>query len=241
MKKDKLPTPRPAQDALPGLLGQTLGTFLAGSTYMRKALEKAEEIEGRLLTHLQKRLNNLQERDYQQRMAAAGQEPGQLIEHPGALVNRMNLLRELAIEQHALAARDSLFNGILDQLAPDEVRILTALSDGSGCPFSHLDAVSRMGTRRFRVMSYISRASVEYGLTLSDYAPFYLRRLVSMGLLDAREDSQDSKNTYEIFENSSVVRKACDDIGQQHKMSPRFVRGSLVLSTLGQDFWEACT
>lgn len=241
MKKDKLPAPPPAQDSLPGLLGQTLGSLLSGSAYMRKALEKAEEIEGRLLSHLQKRLDHLQTRDYQQRTAATGQAPGQLIEHPGALVTRMNVLRELAIEQNAPVARDTLYNAILDQLTPDEVRILTALSDGSGCPYSHLEAVARIGSRRFRVMAYISRASVEYGLTLSDYAPFYLRRLVALGLLDEREDLRDSKNTYEIFENSSTVRQACDEITQHHKMTPRFVRGSLMLSTLGRDFWEAST
>ncbi|MCH8497690.1 MAG: DUF4393 domain-containing protein [Marinobacter sp.] len=241
MKKDKLPAPSPVQNSLPGLLGQTLGSFLSGSAYMRKALEKAEEIEGRLLSHLQQRLDHLQARDYQQRLTATGQEPGQLIEHPGALVNRMNVLRELAIEQNAPVARDALFNAILDQLTPDEVRMLTALSDGSGCPYSHLEAVSRIGSRRFRVMGYISRASVEYGLTLSEYAPFYLRRLVALGLLDEREDLRDSKNTYEIFENSSAVRHACDEISQHHKMSPRFIRGSLMLSTLGRDFWEAST
>ena len=56
---------------------------------------------------------------------------------------KMHGLLDRAVGQNTASSRQELFHKILDQIVPDEARIISALSDGSRSPLLHVYARTR--------------------------------------------------------------------------------------------------
>lgn len=229
-----------SNDTLPATQGDRpkgLNRFLAGrvvSTGFQIATQLYDEVEQRALQSIKRKLDQVDAEP----QGYNGNTLPQLL-RPDA----HGLLAELyqrSLNQTADSAWDDLLTLLTQQLVPDELRVLAALSDGDRHPVCHLDAVNRLGTKSFRVRSYLSRTPQESGIMLSDMAPVYLKHLLNLGLLEAGPEVSGHTPRYDTIENGLDVRAAIADLsGNGSNLKPRFHRFSVRLSPLGQRFWEA--
>ncbi|SDW00079.1 Abi-alpha family protein [Marinobacter mobilis] len=229
-----------SKDTLPATLGdghKGLNRFLAGrvvSTGFQIATQLYDEVEQRALQSIKRKLDQVD---------------SQAQEHDGSTLpqllrpNAHGLLSELyqrSLNQTPDSAWDDLLTLLTQQLVPDELRVLAALADGDKHPACHLDAVNRLGTKSFRVRSYLSRTPQESGIMLPEMAPVYLKHLLNLGLLEAGPEVSGHTPRYDTIENGLDVRAAIADLnGNGSNLKPRFQRFSVRLSGLGQRFWEA--
>lgn len=149
-------------------------------------------------------------------------------------------LMDRSLNQRPDKAECELFLQILDQLVPDEARIMAAVSDGSSIPVCHLDATNRIGSSSTRVISNASRVGNQAGVMLTDRVPYYLGHLQELGLLSTGPGDKSLASKYELIENDSIVREASSRIENDMSMRPRLTRSTLYLSPLGQKLWEVC-
>ncbi|MDX1802761.1 MAG: Abi-alpha family protein [Alcanivorax sp.] len=202
-------------------------------------LGQARAVEDVLVQHLKVRLDDMGGHYY---LPAPSQRlEGAVSGAPVvALSARFAALSEQSLNQTPDSANQALFSRIVNQLVPDEARILTAISDGSGIAVSHLLAISRFKGKSHRMMEFLSRIGNESGVMLADMVPCYLRHLYSLGLLDSGPEDSRQTAKYEAIENGSDVRKACEQIRRDSKLNPVFIRETVQLSEFGKAFWSAC-
>lgn len=212
---------------------------LASAPGGRFVQEQAQAVESMLLSRLKERMDGLGAgNNYLPPPVPRRQDNGS---GSASLHGRVNDLMERSLNQTVDTAREDLFHQVIDQLVADEVRMLTALSDYSAAAVSHLEACTRISGHRERLMSYLSRLGNECGVMLPEQTPYYIHHLVSLGLL--RHGGEDKAQTakYEAIENGSEVREACDQITNELKLHPRFVRQTVCLSDFGKQFWQHCS
>lgn len=142
-----------------------------------------------------------------------------------------------SIEQSAQEARARLFVSILEQLHPDEARILAALSDGTAYPVMHVVVRGHLGMPGAAVLENASSVGRAAGVALADAVPAYLTHLKGLGLVSVGPESVVLTDGYEILLTEAVVRQALLDAGGHS----RVIRRSLRLSALGRDLWDACS
>ena len=157
------------------------------------------------------------------------------------LHQRIDELMERSVNQTVDSATDDLFHHVIDQLVADEVRILTALSDYSKAPISHLEACGRLIGPRNRLIGYLNRIGNECGVMLADYTPYYLHHLVTLGLLSIGPEDREQVSKYEAMENGTDARETSEIITNEMKLQPRFVRQTVRLSEFGVKFWQHCS
>ncbi|UPK74463.1 DUF4393 domain-containing protein [Nocardioidaceae bacterium SCSIO 66511] len=139
-----------------------------------------------------------------------------------------------AVEQSAAQARQHLIARLLDDIEPDEARILAALSDGSTYPLVHLVTKSAFGTTGARLLENVSTVARSAGIALPDYCPIYLARLRRLGLVTVGPESREHADGYEVLATESIVREARDE----HDAPTRVLHRTLSLSALGRDLWD---
>lgn len=166
----------------------------------------------------------------------------QRIDHDGAAdgANRdraSQLLTELltrAVEQSATQARERLIIRLLEEIEPDEARILAALSDGTTYPLIHVITKTSLGQAGARLLENVSTVGRSAGIALPDYVPIYLARLRRLGLVTVGPESTEHADGYELLASDALVREARDT----HDGPTRLLRRTLALSPLGRDLWE---
>lgn len=136
---------------------------------------------------------------------------------------------ERSLSQSAAQAKDDLYAAILSQLVPDEVRILSALGDGS--PFAVLDVVQR-GEYLVRNASSVGRAA---GVLLVDHVSVYITRLRQLALVEIGDEAPGLSHDYDILQTDSHIHDALHS-GRRAKL----VRRSVRISPLGAALWAAC-
>lgn len=149
----------------------------------------------------------------------------------------MRRLLDRALEQSAADGRLALFDKLLDELVPDEARLLGALSDGSASPLVTIRARSRggAGAPLLENASLIGRTA---NLTLASGTPIYVAHLLNLGLLQVGPEDPDLKEEYEILLADPTVLRAL--ASATHGVVPaRVERRTLTLSPLGRELWEA--
>lgn len=118
-------------------------------------LSQARSVEDVLLEDLQLRLNGASR--YQSLPSPGETASGYGQERDVSLQCRFEALSEQSLEQTPESAQARVYGRIINQLVPDEVRILTALSDGSDIAISHLVARGgRFKNSDHRVMAFLS-------------------------------------------------------------------------------------
>lgn len=155
-------------------------------------------------------------------------------EAPRALLAR---LLTISIEQSAQEARARLFLQLLQQLHPDEARILAALSDGSQYPVVSVATRGSLGTVGPVVLENASTVGRAAGVALPDWVPAYVTHLQQLQLVSVGPESYLLSDGYEILLTEAVVRQAQLDAGSHN----RIVRRSLRMSPLGRELWSSCS
>ncbi|HSV38996.1 MAG TPA: Abi-alpha family protein [Nocardioidaceae bacterium] len=154
------------------------------------------------------------------------------------LDNKMRRLLDRAIEQSSMSGRQELFHKILDQIVPDEARIIGALSDGSVSPLLHVYQRTRAGLVGEIVLENMSLIGKTANLALPHLTPTYVSHLLSLGLLESGPEDTTMKTEYEILAADTAVLRAIKRAGRG-PLPARIERYSLRLSGLGIELWNA--
>jgi len=157
-------------------------------------------------------------------------EPAQ---RPMSLREKMEQLQSRALEQTTAGGQSELFHRILDQIVPDEARIIGALSDGSLSPLIHVRGWSRAG-----VLDNASLIGRTANLALPRLTPTYVGHLLSLGLLQVGPEENSLKDDYQILMAESPVLKAIK-AGARGPIPARIEKGTIRLSSLGVALWES--
>ncbi len=154
------------------------------------------------------------------------------------LGSKMRRLLERSLEANSLDALDEVYHWIVDQLLPDEARIVAALSDGGSSPMVHVLARSRGGVASEPLLSHMSLIGKTANLTLPQLTPVYVRHLLALNVVQSGPEDPALKAEYEILAADLVVMRAVRR-GSRGPIPPKVERASLRLSPLGRDLWSA--
>ena len=153
--------------------------------------------------------------------------PGSLRERGAELLRRS---AEVGLDEEAHPA----YARILDQLAPDEGRILRLLAlEG---PQASVDVRSgRWLNQNELVAPGLNMIDAAAGCRNPDRVPVYLNNLNRLGLIWFSREPLDDINRYQVLESQPYVAEAMEKAGRG-----RTVRRSIRLTPFGSDFCDAC-
>ena len=216
-----------------------MADVLPGARFLRHQAERAER---RALRHLQQRLNQISQGPEPSRSNGQPANTSKSAGMPdeGNPASRLQHLIDASLNQNPQQAEQAFHSQLLQQLLPDEARILAALSDGGHIAVAHVDATSRLGTHSERLLSNVSRVGQEAGVILTDNVPYYISHLVSLGLVEIGPEDTKLTTKYEMIETNSLVRKLNERIENEMLMKPRLARHTARLSPAGSRLWDAC-
>jgi hypothetical protein len=236
------------RDLLPGLVRITAGVWLRtagwaagtslriGSRFVRAAMSGESSAE--LFRNTRSEL-----RDYARRLldirdtASMNGEVENAAEATAATLRERGaeLLRRSA-DVHFTEDAHPAYERILDEIAPDEVRILRLLAlEG---PQPAVDV--RSGPRALGVISELvapglSMIGAEAGCRFADRVPAYLNNLHRLGLVWFSREPIKELTGYQVLEAQPDVIEAMRSAGRAHT-----VRRSIHLTPFGEDFCERC-
>ena len=230
MPMDNQAMPGAKSDDEPRLPLQPVGASLAmAATMMRNvpvfgpgiaaAQDELGRVENLIWREIRQRIDNGQHSSH----GSSGQ--------PAA---RLAALLTQAVEQSAAQAREHLLARLLDDIEPDEARILAALSDDTTYPLVHVVTKSPFGSTGARLLENVSTVGRSAGIALPDYGPIYLSRLRRLGLVTVGPELSEHADGYELLSTESLVREAREG----HDSPTRLLRRTLSLSALGRDLWN---
>ncbi|AZT82463.1 hypothetical protein EHN06_02305 [Marinobacter sp. NP-4(2019)] len=201
---------------------------------VQRAAAVASEVENQLLLALRNRL---------QRLDGVASPHANSPEITPTLVtaDTASILRDLhhrSIYQTKESATDDLIRVIVQQLVPDELRVLALVSDEQPHAMCHMDVMGRLGKPAYRLRGHLSRISQESGLMLGQWAPYYLNHLIQLGLVETGPSFKTLLQNYESIENGLAVRALTADVEGQSGMKVRFQRLSFSISDLGKTLWS---
>lgn len=156
------------------------------------------------------------------------------------LEEKMHALLSRALGQSTRSGQDELFHRILDQIVPDEARMISALSDGSSSPLVSVHALSRAGILGEALIENASLVGRTANVALPHLTPTYVGHLLSLGLVETGPEDETLKDEYQILLADPAVLKAIRR-GSIGPLPARVEKRTLVLSQLGHALWEACT
>jgi hypothetical protein len=151
---------------------------------------------------------------------------------------KLHRLLERALENSSGSSRQELFHKILDQIVPDEARIIGALSDGSASPLLHVYARNRAGLVGEVVLENASLIGKTANLALPHLTPTYVSHLLSLGLVETGPEDATLKAEYEILGADTMVLRAIKKAARG-PIPARIDRFTLRLSGLGIELWNA--
>ncbi|OBI41489.1 hypothetical protein A5707_07135 [Mycobacterium kyorinense] len=153
---------------------------------------------------------------------------------------KMHGLLDRAIEQNTASSRHELFHKILDQIVPDEARIISALSDGSSSPLLNVHARTRAGLASDVVLENMSLIGKSANLALPQLTPMYVSHLLSLGLVESGPEDSALKDEYEILAADTAVLEAVKR-ATRGPIPARVEKYVLRLSGLGLELWAAAS
>jgi len=192
--------------------------------------QSGDDLQAGLLQGLKQRLDELEPAPSEVEALYPEAEPGALLTD----------LLDRSVSQQPETARTELFLRIVEQLVPDEARLVAALSDGSQRAICHLDAANLLGTSSTRMLGHVSRLGVECGVMLAEHTHFYLAHLQSLGLLLTAPEDKALGTQYELIETDSRVREVIQHIENDLQLRARIIRQTVALSPLGAALWSHC-
>lgn len=159
---------------------------------------------------------------------------GQPADRQGRASQLLSGLLTRAVEQSAADARENLIVRLLEDIEPDEARILAAMSDDTTYPLVHVITKTSMGRSGARLLENVSTVGRSAGIALPAYVPIYLARLRRLGLVTIGPESDEHADGYEILATEGIVQ----EVRKAHESPTRLLRRTLSLSSLGRDLWD---
>lgn len=147
---------------------------------------------------------------------------------------------ELLGRSAVIEAEDGLhpaFGFILDQLAPDEARILRLLATEGRQPVLDFHEVAQLG----RDVTFLARVSLlgeQAGCMHREHVPAYLDNLVRLGLVRVTRHAVDDDDVYEVLAAQPLAEKAKE--AGLPGIKVRESKRALDLTDLGREFTDAC-
>ncbi len=156
----------------------------------------------------------------------------------GALYSKMSALLVRALEQSTASGQDELFHRILDQIVPDEARIISALSDGHSSPLVNVHGLTAAGILGEALIDNACLVGRMANVALPHLTPTYVGHLLSLGLVEIGPEDDSLKDEYQILLAETEVLAAVR-AGSRGPVPARVVRRTLALSPLGRSLWNA--
>jgi hypothetical protein len=223
-----LPGPLRVPAAMWSLAGQA-ARQVPGVTQTERELEKVQRAALRELKH---RLDDVDDSP-DLPLAAPADEPEDATSPAEILAG---LLQDSTL-QTGPQARARLYRWLLQQLLPDQARILAALSDGSTYPLVHVAQRGPIGGTGDRVLENASTVGRSAGVAATEHVPLLISHLRSLGLVEEGPEDDSQRDVYDIVETDAPVRAALDRMDGE---PARMIRRTLRMSPLGHELWSAC-
>ena len=131
------------------------------------------------------------------------------------------------------------FERIIDQLAPDEARILKLISNDGPQPIVYIHRAAPMGLGAREVARRLSLIGREAGCLRPELLPAYIDNLVRLGLIAIRRDPVADEQAYEVVEAQPEVIEALRSISGT-VFRGQISRRSVHLSDFGRTFCQVC-
>ncbi|WP_183094663.1 Abi-alpha family protein [Nocardioides stalactiti] len=176
------------------------------------------------------------------RLAAPGAAPREL-EGPrptASLDQKMQSLLDRALDQSTGGGQSELFHRLIDQLVPDEARIISALSDGSASPLVTIRARTATGGPGKVQLANASLVGRTANLALPAMTATYVSHLLSLGLLERGPEDTSMKQDYEILMAETYILKAIK-AASRGPLPARIDKRTVRVTPLGRSLWEAAT
>lgn len=175
-----------------------------------------------------------------QHLAELEPEPTDVDTAPAAAPTPSDVLHDLldqSMYNSPEVSRNALYLSLLHELLPDEARILAALSDGSAYPVIDV-AEPMLGTSSAIVLSNASTVGRAAGVSLPHHTPFYVTRLIQVGLAATGPEGPNSMyDDYEMLLTDATVNLAIAK-ARRGVRSARVIRRTLRITALGQELWD---
>ncbi|QXQ15940.1 DUF4393 domain-containing protein [Skermania piniformis] len=127
------------------------------------------------------------------------------------------------------------FDHMLDELAPDEARILRFLAQSGPQPSVDVRTFRPLGIGSELVAGNLTSVPEQSGVRHLDRSSSYLINLKRLGLVEISDDPV-VLSRYMVLEVQPNVDAAMKQAGR----SPKVIRKSLVLTDFGREFCAAC-
>jgi hypothetical protein len=128
---------------------------------------------------------------------------------------------------------------VLEELAPDEVRILRVLALEGDQPIVDVEASGRLGAGGRTVARRLSTLDKLAGVRHAQLIQLYLDNLLRLGLAQLRDEPLEEEEEYQVLESQHFVGEAKDK-AEEEASKANVVRRRITLSHFGRSFCEMC-
>jgi hypothetical protein len=175
-----------------------------------------------------------EEEDEERANMAASEVDGEA--SPEALRRRGAHLLQLSADVTFDEDTHPAFSRILDELAPDEARILRFLAAQGAQPAIDVRSGGPLNINSQLVAPGITMIGEEAGCRHLDRVRSYLNNLYRLGLIWFSREELEDLNAYQVLEAQPEVAEAMKEAGRGAKT----VRRSILLTPFGEDFCDVC-
>jgi hypothetical protein len=161
--------------------------------------------------------------------------PGSDAEHRLGLRERGEQLLAKSAQVNAEEAGHPAFGVVLEELAPDEVRILSVLATKGDQASVDVMAAGPLGVGSQLLSHRLTLVHRMAGCRHPALLQLYLDNLLRLGLIALTDDPLDDEEGYQVLEAQPEVIKATEDISR-----PKVVRRRITLTHFGRCFSEIC-
>ncbi len=153
---------------------------------------------------------------------------------------RLSDLLGRGVRHSTESSRDELFHHILDQLVPDEARILAALAPGRPAALVHVYAPTGVGTKGEALLQNASLVGRTANVALPRLTPTFVGHLLGLGLVEIGPEDDGLKEDYQILQADTDVLAAIRS-ASRGPIPARVERRTLRLTDFGRQLWAAGT
>ena len=132
------------------------------------------------------------------------------------------------------------FRSIIDELTPDEARILRLLASDGPQPVVSVRSSPLIGRGEVTVLENVTLVGERAGCHRADAAPAYLDNLERLGLVRLLSEELTGDGDYDVIESRPEVEEAEAHITEERSQRARMVRGNVRLSRLGTLLCDIC-
>jgi hypothetical protein len=145
-----------------------------------------------------------------------------------------------AAQRQFRKAEKAVLDEVRRRLDAEETFTERLIGESPAVVDGQVDAVrSALGGPQRIVLRNASSVGRAAGVMLPDLVPNYVTRLESLGVVEVGPEDPALGVQYDILLTEDRVRAAEEEVRTVRKLTPRYARRTLRLSTLGEQFWTA--